>query len=133
MAYKGYRGIVSYDAMETFRNTNEWMGASARAIAADPQVIFFDEPTTGLDVAAAEAHPGVVAVMTPQNAPKLAKDPDAKDGPFTFRLDLLQNDRVRYANQPIAVVIAPWGVTTSVQCPRGSLIVACTSRPRSRA
>ncbi len=56
--------------------------------------------------AAAEAHPGVVAVMTPQNAPKLAKDPDAKDGPFTFRLDLLQNDRVRYANQPIAVVIA---------------------------
>ena len=26
--------------------------------------------------------------------------------PFMFRLDLLQNDRVRYANQPIAVVIA---------------------------
>ena len=61
---------------------------------------------TGLDVAAARAHPGVVAVMTPENAPKLAKDPDAKDGPFTFRLDLLQNDQVRYANQPIAVVIA---------------------------
>ena len=61
---------------------------------------------TGLDVAAAEAHPGVVAVMRPGNAPTLAKDPDAKDGPFTFRLDLLQNDRVRYANQPIAVVIA---------------------------
>ena len=40
------------------------------------------------------------------NAPALAKDPDAKDGPFIFRLDLLQNDRVRYANQPIAVVIA---------------------------
>ncbi|QJD15726.1 polyhydroxyalkanoate depolymerase [Paracoccus sanguinis] len=36
MAYKGYRGIVSYDAMETFRNTNEWMGASARAIASYP-------------------------------------------------------------------------------------------------
>ncbi|WP_345820779.1 xanthine dehydrogenase family protein molybdopterin-binding subunit [Methylobacterium fujisawaense] len=61
---------------------------------------------TGLDVAAAEAHPGVVAVMRPGHAPALAKDPDAKDGPFTFRLDLLQNDRVRYANQPIAVVIA---------------------------
>ncbi len=44
--------------------------------------------------------------MRPGNAPTLAKDPDAKDGPFTFRLDLLQNDRVRYANQPIAVVIA---------------------------
>jgi xanthine dehydrogenase YagR molybdenum-binding subunit len=59
-----------------------------------------------LDVAAAENHPGVVAVMTPQNAPKLAADPDAKNDPFTFRLDLLQNDRVRYAHQPIAVVIA---------------------------
>ncbi len=29
-----------------------------------------------LDVAAAEAHPGVVEVMTPANAPKLASDPD---------------------------------------------------------
>lgn len=60
---------------------------------------------THLDVAAAEAHPGVIAVMTPGNAPKLAKSPDLKDNPFAFRLDLLQNDGVRYANQPIAVVI----------------------------
>ncbi len=59
-----------------------------------------------LDVAAAEAHPGVVKVMTPENAPKLSKDPDLKDVPFTFRIDVLQNDKVRYANQPIAVVIA---------------------------
>ncbi|GJE00314.1 xanthine dehydrogenase family protein molybdopterin-binding subunit [Methylobacterium isbiliense] len=59
-----------------------------------------------LDVAAAEAHPGVVAVMTPQNAPALARHPDEKREPFTFRLDLLQDDRVRYPGQPIAVVIA---------------------------
>ncbi|WP_342152470.1 xanthine dehydrogenase family protein molybdopterin-binding subunit [Methylorubrum sp. SB2] len=59
-----------------------------------------------LDVAAAKAHPGVVDVMVPGNAPKLAADPDAKNDPFTFRLDLLQNDKVRYAHQPIAVVIA---------------------------
>ena len=59
-----------------------------------------------LNVAAAKAHPGVIDVMTPQNAPKLALDPDAKLHPFMFRLDLLQNDKVRYANQPIAVVIA---------------------------
>jgi xanthine dehydrogenase YagR molybdenum-binding subunit len=59
-----------------------------------------------LDVAAAKAHPGVVAVMTPANKPALAQDPDEKSNPFMFRLDLLQNDRVRYANQPIAVVIA---------------------------
>jgi xanthine dehydrogenase YagR molybdenum-binding subunit len=60
----------------------------------------------GLDVAAAKAHPGVVEVMTPANKPPLAHDPDAKFHPFMFRLDLLQNDRVRYAKQPIAVVIA---------------------------
>jgi len=60
----------------------------------------------GLDVGAAKAHPGVVDVMTPGNKPELAQDPDEKNNPFMFRLDLLQNDRVRYPNQPIAVVIA---------------------------
>ncbi len=59
-----------------------------------------------LDVAAAKAHPGVVDVMVPGNAPRLAADPDGKDNVYTFRMDLLQNDRVRYANQPIAMVIA---------------------------
>jgi xanthine dehydrogenase YagR molybdenum-binding subunit len=59
-----------------------------------------------LDVAAAKAHPGVVEVITPANRPALAKDPDEKSDPFMFRLDLLQSDRVRYANQPIAIVIA---------------------------
>src|ERR1700731_3710517 len=61
---------------------------------------------TFLDVQAAKAHPGVVDVMTPAHKPPLAEDPDAKTNPFMFRLDLLQNDQVRYANQPIAVVIA---------------------------
>jgi xanthine dehydrogenase YagR molybdenum-binding subunit len=61
---------------------------------------------TALDVQAAKAHPGVVEVMTSANRPALAEDPDAKTNPFMFRLDLLQNDQVRYANQPIAVVIA---------------------------
>src|SRR6202044_684430 len=61
---------------------------------------------TFLDVQAAKDHPGVVEVMIPANKPPLAQDPDAKTNPFMFRLDLLQNDRVRYANQPIAVVLA---------------------------
>ena len=61
---------------------------------------------TFLDVAAAKAHSGVVEVMTPANKPALAQDPDEKTNPFMFRLDLLQNERVRYANQTIAVVIA---------------------------
>ncbi|MGA8078143.1 MAG: xanthine dehydrogenase family protein molybdopterin-binding subunit [Xanthobacteraceae bacterium] len=59
-----------------------------------------------LDITAAKAHPGVVEVITPANRPALAQDPDEKSNPFMFRLDLLQNDRVRYAGQPIAVVIA---------------------------
>ncbi len=59
-----------------------------------------------LDLEAARQHPGVVEVMTPANAPKLALHPDEKPGFFTYCLDLLQDDRVRYANQPIAVVIA---------------------------
>src|SRR5450631_566008 len=59
-----------------------------------------------LDVQAAKRHPGVIDVMTPANRPPLAEDPDAKTNPFMFRLDLLQNDQVRYANQSIAVVIA---------------------------
>jgi len=61
---------------------------------------------TFLDVQAAKAHRHVVEVMTPANRPALAQDPDEKTNPFMFRLDLLQSDRVRYANQPIAVVIA---------------------------
>src|SRR5450755_1709304 len=59
-----------------------------------------------LDVQAAKLHAGVIAVMTPANRPPLAEDPDAKTNPFMFRLDLLQNDQVRYAHQSIAVVIA---------------------------
>src|SRR5438552_1693061 len=61
---------------------------------------------TFLDVPAAKRHPGVVDVMTPKHKPPLAMDPDTRTGPFPMRLDLLQNDEVRYANQPIAVVIA---------------------------
>src|SRR6202045_848027 len=61
---------------------------------------------TFLDVQAAKGHPGVVDVMTPANKPRLAENPDAKTNPFMFRLELLQNDEVRYANQAIAVVIA---------------------------
>jgi xanthine dehydrogenase YagR molybdenum-binding subunit len=61
---------------------------------------------TFLDVIAAKRHPGVVEVMTPANKPPLAEDPDAKTNPFMFRLDVLQSDEVRYANQTIAVVIA---------------------------
>ena len=44
MVYKGARGMLSYDAMETLRNTNEWMGASARAIASYPLFAMIPSP-----------------------------------------------------------------------------------------
>src|ERR1700729_4242931 len=44
---------------------------------------------TFLNLAAAKAHPGVVEIMTPDNKPELALDPDAKLHGFMFRLDLL--------------------------------------------
>jgi xanthine dehydrogenase YagR molybdenum-binding subunit len=59
-----------------------------------------------LNVAAAKAHPGVVEVLTPANRPPLAHDPDEKMQPFGFRVEVLQDDTVRYVNQPIAMVIA---------------------------
>ena len=59
-----------------------------------------------LDVEAAKAHPHVVEVITPANRPPLAGDPEAKKGLFAFRMEALQNDHVRYANQPIALVVA---------------------------
>lgn len=61
---------------------------------------------THLDVGAAKAHPGVIEVMTPDNVPRLAQSPDEKQHGFMFRIETLQSDEVRYANQPIAVVIA---------------------------
>ena len=59
-----------------------------------------------LDLAAAEAHPGVVKVFTPATTPKLALDPDSKPHMFSWRTEALQDDRVRYAGQPIALVLA---------------------------
>ncbi|MCF7702358.1 xanthine dehydrogenase family protein molybdopterin-binding subunit [Loktanella sp. M215] len=60
---------------------------------------------THLDVAAAEAVAGVTYVMTPQNRPALQGDPEEKPTRFSFIVDVLQNDRVRYAGQPIALVL----------------------------
>jgi xanthine dehydrogenase YagR molybdenum-binding subunit len=59
-----------------------------------------------LDVETAKAHLRVVEVITPANRPPLAGDPEGKHGLFAFRLEALQNDRVRYAGQPIALVVA---------------------------
>jgi len=61
-----------------------------------------------IETRAAERVPGVLAVMTHENAKKLSRPPDAGDRsrPATRVLQLLQDPAVRYANQPIAVVVA---------------------------
>jgi xanthine dehydrogenase YagR molybdenum-binding subunit len=61
---------------------------------------------TALDVDAAKAHTGVVEVLTPANRPPLSHDPEVKIPPFGFRVEVLQDDRVRYVGQPIALVLA---------------------------
>ena len=70
---------------------------------------------TGLDTRDAEAVPGVVLVMTHLNAPRLADSGMTKEGQSDFKLALLQDDAVRYARQPVGVVLgetleaATWG------------------------
>ncbi|MBD8533426.1 MULTISPECIES: xanthine dehydrogenase family protein molybdopterin-binding subunit [unclassified Massilia] len=73
-----------------------------------------------IDITAANAMPGVLAVMTHANAPRLAlpqgsekkkeggeqSKPDQKKQPPNPKLSLLQDDVVWYNAQPVAVVIA---------------------------
>jgi xanthine dehydrogenase YagR molybdenum-binding subunit len=57
----------------------------------------------GFDLAAAQALPGVLAILTPQNAPRLG---GAEAGGPTIAFPLLQDNKVYYNGQHIAVVIA---------------------------
>ena len=57
-----------------------------------------------IDRAAAERAPGVVAILTPFNAPKLPVPP--AQPPARRNLTILQNADVSYNGQPIAVIIA---------------------------
>ncbi|WP_265501024.1 polyhydroxyalkanoate depolymerase [Paracoccus beibuensis] len=44
MPSKGLKGVLSYDAMETIRNTNEWLGATARAMGSYPAFALVPHP-----------------------------------------------------------------------------------------
>ncbi len=62
---------------------------------------------TRLDTGDAERSPGVVAVLTHRNAPRLPQGGKAAINPPAGRtLSLLQDDVVHYNGQPIAVVVA---------------------------
>jgi xanthine dehydrogenase YagR molybdenum-binding subunit len=76
-------------------------GAVVRSTVANGRI-------ASLDSAAAERAPGVIAVLTHRNAPKLAYRahkgaPDPKTGE---RLHVLQDDRLSHQGQPVALVIA---------------------------
>jgi xanthine dehydrogenase YagR molybdenum-binding subunit len=58
-----------------------------------------------IDAAVARQVPGVLTVLTHENAPRLPHL-DAKAGPVDKKLQVLQDDRVLYAGQPIALVVA---------------------------
>ena len=57
-----------------------------------------------IDSSAAEHAPGVVAVLTPFNAPKL--NPGKPEPPAWRSLSLLQDKEVHYNGQPIGIVVA---------------------------
>ncbi|QJE00250.1 xanthine dehydrogenase family protein molybdopterin-binding subunit [Massilia forsythiae] len=76
---------------------------------------------TAIDSAMVKRMPGVILVLTHENAPRLPKPkeggegktgggeqskPDQKKQPPNPKLSLLQDDRVQYNAQPIAVVVA---------------------------
>lgn len=74
---------------------------------------------TGIDSAAVERLPGVVAVITHLNAARLPYQPHKGgiDPAVGERLHVLQDDQVRFYGQPIAVIVAE----TLDQAERGAL------------
>jgi xanthine dehydrogenase YagR molybdenum-binding subunit len=64
---------------------------------------------TTLDIAAAEASPGVTLVMTHRNAPRMKPLPFFMEAPKAAagdNLPIMQDDRIHWNGQPIAVVLA---------------------------
>src|ERR1700682_549090 len=59
-----------------------------------------------IDTEKAEGMPGVHLVMTHKNALKLPDSMPPVNAPTVRRLSLLQDNRVNYNNEPIAVVVA---------------------------
>jgi xanthine dehydrogenase YagR molybdenum-binding subunit len=61
----------------------------------------------GIDAATASAMPGVITVLTHQNAPRLPRQEKPPPGaPAGAKLSLLQDDVLHYNGQPVALVVA---------------------------
>ena len=59
-----------------------------------------------VDARAAKKLPGVIAILTPDTAPRLPVTPPNPKNPGDKKLQLLQDNKILYADQPIAVVVA---------------------------
>lgn len=78
-----------------------------------------------LDTAAAEASPGVVAVMTHRNAPRLQPPPVFMSDPKAAAgdtLPIMQDDSIHWNGEPIAVVLAE----TQEQADHAASLIAAT-------
>src|SRR5438128_5482390 len=84
-----------------------------------------------IDSAAAEQTPGVIAVLTHRNAPRLAYTPHKAmvDPAVGERLHVLQDDRVSHQGQPIALVVAE----TLEQASHAATLVRITYAPETAA
>ena len=82
-----------------------------------------------IDAASAERAPGVIAVLTHRNAPRLAyrQHRGAVDPDVGERLHVLQDDRVSHQGQPIALVIAE----TLEQASYAATLVGATYGPET--
>jgi xanthine dehydrogenase YagR molybdenum-binding subunit len=67
---------------------------------------------TGYDTSAAQRVPGVLAILTHQNLPKLAQTPDTPAGKKAIGMGVqmgflpLTSDQIYYAAQPVALIVA---------------------------
>jgi xanthine dehydrogenase YagR molybdenum-binding subunit len=91
-------GTARYAA--EFDQPGQAYGVIVRSTVANGRIL-------SIDSAAAEASPGVVAVLTHRNAPRLAyrEHKGAPDPEVGERLHVLQDDRVSHQGQPVALVI----------------------------
>ncbi|TIN12109.1 xanthine dehydrogenase family protein molybdopterin-binding subunit [Mesorhizobium sp.] len=92
-------GAATYAA--EFEVPNLAHAAVVRSIVANGRI-------ASIDTAEAERAPGVIAVVTHSNAPRLAYQPHKglPDAAVGERLHVLQDDRVTHQGQPIALVVA---------------------------
>src|SRR4051812_1346839 len=92
-------GTATYAA--EFRLPGFAHGAIVRSTIANGHI-------ASIDTAAADRSPGVIAVLTYRNAPRLAyrSHKAMVDAAIGERLHVLQDDRVNHQGQPVALVVA---------------------------